>query len=217
MLVTMVLTRAAVRPRLLREQLGSDFHPETIPSRNPYLFPPCSRVANSTRANWEHARECTRWAAEAKTKEDQHILLEMAKAWTNIALVESDIARQVSFEGRPAASLNNRASSGAAPMRRAAKLVRGSQILFFTVLFGVSLHCFLGMPTSVNDMRPRGVRMVCRLLVMSTLMMLGRLSMVAGGVCEMLRGLLVMFCSLLGHLRSSINESKLTNTLQTVL
>jgi hypothetical protein len=52
---------------------------------------------------------------------------------------------------------------------------------------------------------------------MSTLVMLGRLSMVAGGVCEMLRGLLVMFCSFLGHLRSSTNESQLTNMLQTVL
>jgi hypothetical protein len=54
----------------------------------------------SSREYWEHARECARWAAEAKTKEDQDILLGMAKAWTNIALVESDIARQVSFERR---------------------------------------------------------------------------------------------------------------------
>jgi hypothetical protein len=54
----------------------------------------------SSREYWEHARECARWAAEAKTKEDQDILLEMAKAWTNIALVECDIARQVSLEGR---------------------------------------------------------------------------------------------------------------------
>ncbi len=53
-----------------------------------------------SREYWEHARECAGWAAEAKTKEDQDILLEMAKAWTNIALVECDIARQVSFEGR---------------------------------------------------------------------------------------------------------------------
>jgi hypothetical protein len=54
----------------------------------------------SSREYWEHARECARWAAEAKTTEDHNILLEMAKAWTNIALVESDIARQVLFEGR---------------------------------------------------------------------------------------------------------------------
>jgi hypothetical protein len=54
----------------------------------------------SSREYWEHARECARWAAEAKTKQDHDILFEMAKAWTNIALVESDIARQVLFEGR---------------------------------------------------------------------------------------------------------------------
>ena len=71
------------------------------------------------------------------------------------------------------------------------------------MLLGVSLHCFLGVPAGVNDVRPRGVRVVCRLLVMSTLVMLGRLTMVAGGVCEMLRGLLVVFCSFLRHLRSS--------------
>ncbi len=49
----------------------------------------------SSKEYWEHARECARWAAEAKTKEDQQVLLEMAKAWTNIALVESDVARQI--------------------------------------------------------------------------------------------------------------------------
>jgi hypothetical protein len=48
----------------------------------------------SSREYWEHARECARWAAEAKNKGDQDVLLEMAKAWTNIALVESDVARQ---------------------------------------------------------------------------------------------------------------------------
>jgi hypothetical protein len=54
--------------------------------------------------------------------------------------------------------------------------------LFFTMLLGVSLHCFVGVPAGVNGVRPRGVRMVCSLLVMSTLVMLGCLSMVAGGV-----------------------------------
>ncbi len=49
----------------------------------------------SSREYWEHARECVSWAAEAKTKEDQDVLLEMAKAWTSIALVEADVARQI--------------------------------------------------------------------------------------------------------------------------
>ena len=85
------------------------------------------------------------------------------------------------------------------------------------MLLAVSLHCFLSVPSGVNDMRSRSVRVVCSLLVLSSLMMLGSLSVVASGVCEMLRGLLVMFCSFLGHLRSSTNESQLTNMLQTVL
>jgi hypothetical protein len=48
----------------------------------------------SSRAYWRYARECTRWAAEAKNEDDQKLLFEMAKAWTNIALVEADVARQ---------------------------------------------------------------------------------------------------------------------------
>jgi hypothetical protein len=48
----------------------------------------------SSREYWQYARECARWAAEAKAKEDQADFLEMARAWTNIALVEADVARQ---------------------------------------------------------------------------------------------------------------------------
>jgi sarcosine oxidase delta subunit len=52
----------------------------------------------SSREYWEHARECARWAEEAKNKEDQDVLREMAKAWAQIALVESDVARQSTVE-----------------------------------------------------------------------------------------------------------------------
>jgi hypothetical protein len=65
------------------------------------------------------------------------------------------------------------------------------------VLFGVRLHGFLGVPASVNGVRPRSMRVVRRLLVMSTAVMLGRLFMVVGSVCKVLRGLLVMFGSFL--------------------
>jgi hypothetical protein len=65
------------------------------------------------------------------------------------------------------------------------------------VLFGVRLHSFLGVPASVNDVRSRSMRVVRRLLVVSTPVMLGRLFMVAGSVCKVLRGLLVMFGSFL--------------------
>jgi hypothetical protein len=43
---------------------------------------------------WQYARACERWAAEAKDRDDQELCLDMAKAWTNIALVESDVAKQ---------------------------------------------------------------------------------------------------------------------------
>jgi len=43
---------------------------------------------------WQRARECARWATEAEKREDQEVLLDMAKAWTNIALVEEDVVKQ---------------------------------------------------------------------------------------------------------------------------
>ena len=59
----------------------------------------------SSREYWEHARECARRAEEAKNKEDQDVLREMAKAWAHIALVESDVARRSTvdmFVAKPA-------------------------------------------------------------------------------------------------------------------
>jgi hypothetical protein len=52
----------------------------------------------SSREYWENARECARWAAEAKNKEDQDVLREMAKAWAHIALVESDVVRHSAID-----------------------------------------------------------------------------------------------------------------------
>jgi hypothetical protein len=42
----------------------------------------------SSRKYWQYARECARWAAQTKDEEKQDLFIEMAKAWTNIALVE---------------------------------------------------------------------------------------------------------------------------------
>jgi len=53
----------------------------------------------SSREYWQYAKECARWAADAKETEEQKLLLEMAKAWTNIALVETDVAKQSALEG----------------------------------------------------------------------------------------------------------------------
>jgi hypothetical protein len=52
----------------------------------------------SSREYREHAQECARWAQEAKNKEDQNVLREMAKAWAHIALVESDVARHAAID-----------------------------------------------------------------------------------------------------------------------
>jgi hypothetical protein len=57
--------------------------------------------------------------------------------------------------------------------------------LFLAVLVGMSLHCLFSVPSAVNHMGPRRMSMVCRLLVISGLVMLGRFPVVAGGVGEM--------------------------------
>ena len=46
--------------------------------------------------------------------------------------------------------------------------------LFLAVLLGVSLHCLFGVPSGVNNMSPRCVSMVRRLLMTSGLVMFGR-------------------------------------------
>ncbi len=53
----------------------------------------------------QYAQECLRWAARAEIEEDRVCFLEMADAWTKIALIKSDGARQIAFEGSPAEPL----------------------------------------------------------------------------------------------------------------
>jgi hypothetical protein len=52
----------------------------------------------SSQRYFEYARECSRWAAEAEDRSAQDLLFDMAKAWTNIALVESDVAKQAAVD-----------------------------------------------------------------------------------------------------------------------
>lgn len=47
----------------------------------------------SSREYWLYAKECARWAAETKDQEDQDLFLDMARAWTNIALVELEVTK----------------------------------------------------------------------------------------------------------------------------
>jgi hypothetical protein len=47
----------------------------------------------SSREYWLYAKECAKWAAETKNKEDQDLFTDMPKAWTNIAIVEADVTK----------------------------------------------------------------------------------------------------------------------------
>jgi hypothetical protein len=47
----------------------------------------------------QYARECVRWAAEAKDQEDRETFLEMARAWTRVALAEHDVIIQSLLDG----------------------------------------------------------------------------------------------------------------------
>jgi len=55
-------------------------------------------------------------------------------------------------------------------------------MLFFAVLFGVSLRRLVGVPSGVSRVAPRGVSVVCRLFVMSGVVMLGGFPVVASGM-----------------------------------
>ena len=57
--------------------------------------------------------------------------------------------------------------------------------LFLAVLLSVSLHGLFSMPSSVNYVAPRGVRVVCRLFVMSGIVVLGGLLVVTGSMLKM--------------------------------
>jgi hypothetical protein len=52
----------------------------------------------SSREYWQYARKCARWAKEAQNKEDHDVMVDMAKAWTYLALADSDVAKAVARE-----------------------------------------------------------------------------------------------------------------------
>ena len=57
--------------------------------------------------------------------------------------------------------------------------------LLLAVLFGMSLHGLFSMPSAMNYVAPRGVSMVCRLFVVSGIVVFGGLLVVTGGMFEM--------------------------------
>ncbi len=46
----------------------------------------------------QYAQECIRWAADAKSDKDRETFVEMARAWSRVALVERDLIRQSLFD-----------------------------------------------------------------------------------------------------------------------
>jgi hypothetical protein len=56
--------------------------------------------------------------------------------------------------------------------------------LFLAVLFGMSLHSLFSMPSAMNYVAPSGVSVVCRLFVMSGIVVFGGLLVVMGGMLE---------------------------------
>ncbi len=52
----------------------------------------------SSQRYWQYARDCARWAGEAKQEDDRELLQRLAKAWINVALVEGDVTRQAVSE-----------------------------------------------------------------------------------------------------------------------
>jgi hypothetical protein len=64
---------------------------------------------------WRYARECARWAAQTKDQEDQDLFIDMAKAWTHIALVEGDVSKLASEELSKEAAKQPELGSRSAP------------------------------------------------------------------------------------------------------
>ena len=57
----------------------------------------------TTKAEYQqYAGECIRWAAKANTEGERRTFLEMADAWTRVALVRTDVATQSAFDGHEA-------------------------------------------------------------------------------------------------------------------
>lgn len=71
--------------------------------------------------------------------------------------------------------------------------------LFLAVLLDVGLQRLLGMTAGVNGMAGCGLGMVRGLLMVARLVMFGGFAVVAGCMGQVLRGFLVVLCSLLRH------------------
>jgi hypothetical protein len=64
--------------------------------------------------------------------------------------------------------------------------VAASPGLFLAVLLTVGLRCIFSVASSMNHVAPRGVSMVCRLFVVTSLMMFGGFPVMTRGMREVL-------------------------------
>jgi len=57
----------------------------------------------TTKAEYQrYAHECLRWAAKAATEQERLTFLQMADAWTRVALVRADVATQFAADANGA-------------------------------------------------------------------------------------------------------------------
>jgi hypothetical protein len=67
------------------------------------------------------------------------------------------------------------------------------------VLLDMGFHCLFGVASGMNYVTSRHVSMVCRGLVVSSLMMFGSFFMMASRVGKVLRDFFMVSCRLLRH------------------
>jgi hypothetical protein len=72
-------------------------------------------------------------------------------------------------------------------------------MLLLAVFLGVSLSRFFGVISGMDSVTARGVSMMCRFLVVTTVVMLRRFSVVSGSVGMVLGSLPVMLSCFLRH------------------
>jgi hypothetical protein len=77
--------------------------------------------------------------------------------------------------------------------------LRSAAMLGATVFLDMGLHCLFSVASRMNHMSHRGVRMVCRCFVASSLVMLGGFLVMVRRMREVFRNFFAMSCSLLRH------------------
>ena len=77
--------------------------------------------------------------------------------------------------------------------------LRSAALLGAAVFLDMGLHCLFGVASRMNHMSHRGMSMVCRCFVASSLVMLGGFIVMPRRMREVFRNFFVMSCGLLRH------------------